>query len=127
MQVGTGFALYVPIVFVRQPNRLLGPGILLRYVFGQYHRPRREARIFMFLDLKSSTTLAEELRPEAYYDLVNEFCGSSPPPTFWRDSPYPANGRSRRWDQCRCVEKLNHWSWWRSPNVVRHPKSPAVI
>ena len=27
----------------------------------------------MFLDLKSSTTLAEEMGPEAYYGLVNEF------------------------------------------------------
>jgi adenylate cyclase len=61
------------IVFFRQLDRLLGPGVLLRYVLGRYHRPRREARIFMFLDLKSSTSLAETLGPETYYALVNEF------------------------------------------------------
>jgi adenylate cyclase len=72
-KAAAGFVLYVIIVFVRQLDRLLGPGVLLRYMRGQYHRPRREARIFMFLDLKSSTTLAEELGPEAYYGLVNEF------------------------------------------------------
>jgi adenylate cyclase len=73
MQVGVGFVLYLTIVFFRQLDRLLGPGVLLRYMLGRYHRPRREARIFMFLDLKSSTTLAEELGHEAYYGLVNDF------------------------------------------------------
>ncbi|MEJ2541313.1 MAG: adenylate/guanylate cyclase domain-containing protein [Gemmatimonadota bacterium] len=72
-QVGLGFFLYVVIVFFRQLDRLLGPGVLLRYLGGRYHRPRRELRIFMFLDLKSSTTLAEELGHERYYGLVNEF------------------------------------------------------
>lgn len=72
-QVLVGFAMYLVIVFFRQLDRLLGPGVLLRYILGRYHHPRREARIFMFLDLKSSTSLAEELGPERYYDLVNEF------------------------------------------------------
>ena len=45
----------------------------MSYLLGRYHRPHREARIFMFLDLKSSTTLAEELGHVAYYGLVNEF------------------------------------------------------
>ena len=61
------------IVFFRQLDRFLGPGVLVRYMLGRYHRPHREARIFMFLDLKSSTALAEELGPEAYYGLINEF------------------------------------------------------
>jgi adenylate cyclase len=72
-QLGAGFAVYLVIVFFRQLDRLLGPGVLLRYFLGRYHQPRREARIFMFLDLKSSTSLAEKLGPEAYYSLVNEF------------------------------------------------------
>jgi len=72
-QVGTGFALYVIVFFFRQLDRLLGPGVLLRYMRGRYHRPRREARIFMFLDLKSSTSLAEELGHEAYLGFVNQF------------------------------------------------------
>jgi adenylate cyclase len=73
IQVGVGFCLYVIIVFFRQLDRILGPGVLLSYFRGRYHRPHREARIFMFLDLKSSTALSEELDPETYYGLVNEF------------------------------------------------------
>jgi adenylate cyclase len=72
-QLAAGFVVYLVIVFFRQLDRLLGPGVLLRYFLGRYHRPRREARVFMFLDLKSSTSLAEELGPEAYYGLINEF------------------------------------------------------
>jgi adenylate cyclase len=71
-QVVAGFAMYIVIVFFRQLDRLLGPGVLVRYLLGRYHRPRREARIFMFLDLKASTTLAEALGPEVFYGLVNE-------------------------------------------------------
>jgi adenylate cyclase len=72
-QVVTGFVLYVIIVFFRQLDRILGPGVLLSYLLGRYHKPHREARIFMFLDLKSSTSLAEDLGHEAYLGLVNEF------------------------------------------------------
>ena len=73
LQVATGFGLYVIIVFFRQLDRLLGPGVLMSYLAGRYHRPHREPRIFMFLDLKSSTSLAEDLGHEAYLDFVNEF------------------------------------------------------
>ena len=72
-KLAIGFLLYVIIIFFRQLDRLLGPGVLLRYMLGRYHRPRREARIFMFLDLKSSTSLAEELGHEAYLGLINDF------------------------------------------------------
>jgi adenylate cyclase len=73
LQVTAGFVLYVVIVFFRQLDRLFGPGVLLRYLLGRYHRPRREARIFMFLDIKSSTSLAEQLGHEAYLAFINEF------------------------------------------------------
>jgi adenylate cyclase len=73
LQTAVGFVLYIIIVFFRQLDRLLGPGMLLRYMAGRYHRPRLETRIFMFLDLKSSTALGEELDRETYYGLVNEF------------------------------------------------------
>lgn len=71
--MAVGFALYILLIFFRQLDRLLGPGVLWRYLAGRYHRPRRENRIFMFLDLKSSTTLAEEMGPERYVGMVNEF------------------------------------------------------
>jgi adenylate cyclase len=82
LQVAAGFVLYLIIVFFRQLDRILGPGVLLSYLLGRYHRPHREARIFMFLDLKSSTSLAEELGHEAYLGLVNEFFRDISRPVF---------------------------------------------
>jgi adenylate cyclase len=85
LQTAVGFVLYIIIVFFRQLDRLLGPGMLLRYMVGKYHRPRLEARIFMFLDLKSSTALGEELDRETYYGLVNEFFRDISGPVLDRD------------------------------------------
>src|SRR5262249_39593112 len=39
------------INFVRQLDRMLGPGTLLNLLLGRYHQPVAEERIFMFLDL----------------------------------------------------------------------------
>lgn len=72
-KVGTTFGIYVAVIFFQQLDRLLGPGTLVRYLFGRYHRPRREERIFLFLDLKDSTSIAERLDVAAYYALLNDF------------------------------------------------------
>lgn len=71
--VATAFLLYMVVVFLRHLDRLLGPGVLFRYVTGRYHRPRREQRVFMFVDITGSTELSERLSLEAYYGLVNDF------------------------------------------------------
>ena len=49
------------ISFIRQMNYKFGPGVLWNMLIGKYHHPREEERIFMFLDLRSSTTIAEKL------------------------------------------------------------------
>ena len=43
-----------------QVNDKFGPGILWKFITGKYYHPRQEERIFMFLDLRSSTTIAEK-------------------------------------------------------------------
>jgi adenylate cyclase len=40
---------------------LLGKKILFNYFMGKYYHPKQEERIFLFVDLKSSTTIAEKL------------------------------------------------------------------
>jgi adenylate cyclase len=64
--------IYGLLIFFLQVNRLLGQGILWKFVRGKYHRPREEERIFMFLDMKSSTTIAEQLGHVRFYTLLNE-------------------------------------------------------
>ncbi len=51
----------------------LGFGILTNFLTGKYHQPVEENRIFMFLDLKSSTTVAEKLGHIRYFELLKEY------------------------------------------------------
>ena len=61
------------LLFFVQLDRLLGPGILLGYVTGRYHHPRREERIFMFLDLKGSTSIADRLEADKYFGFLHHY------------------------------------------------------
>lgn len=61
------------INFVRQINRLMGQNVLLNYVMGKYQLPLEEELIFMFLDLKSSTTIAERIGLEKNHEFLNDF------------------------------------------------------
>ncbi|MFC2088609.1 adenylate/guanylate cyclase domain-containing protein [Calditrichota bacterium] len=54
------------INFLLQVDRKFGPGNLIKMLFGEYHKPKEEKRIFLFLDLKSSTTIAEHLGHQSY-------------------------------------------------------------
>ncbi len=58
--------------FLKQVNRKFGPGNLRRLLLGKYYHPRRENRIFLFLDLKSSTTHAERLGHQRYSSLIQD-------------------------------------------------------
>lgn len=49
-----------------------GPTMFWRFIRGKYFRPKREERIFMFMDLKSSTTIAEKLGEMQYFSFLND-------------------------------------------------------
>lgn len=61
------------INFIRQINRLMGQNVLLNYVMGKYQLPLEEELIFMFLDLKSSTAIAERIGLEKNHEFLNDF------------------------------------------------------
>jgi adenylate cyclase len=54
-------------------NEKYGPGVLFKLIMGRYHRPREETRIFMFVDIKSSTMIAEKLGHIRFFELINDF------------------------------------------------------
>jgi len=54
-------------------NTLLGRNFLLNILIGKYKKPFQEERAFMFIDLKSSTTIAEDIGHEKYLLLLNDF------------------------------------------------------
>ncbi len=53
-------------------NDKFGHGLLWSMIHGKYHLPRTEDRIFMFLDLKGSTSIAEKLGNEKYHELLKD-------------------------------------------------------
>ena len=63
-----------------QITRKIGPGMFANWVTGRYYTPREEERIFMFLDMKDSTAIAERIGNLKYSALVRD---------FFRDLTYP--------------------------------------
>ena len=59
--------------FIVQINGLIGRRILFSFFTGKYHKPIEEDRIFMFLDLKSSTTIAEKIGHINFHKFINDF------------------------------------------------------
>ena len=58
-------------VFERMVQKL-GPGILGNMLLGRYHRPREEERIFLFIDLRDSTPIAEQLGHLLFSQLIQD-------------------------------------------------------
>ena len=69
------FAITISFIFnfLIQLNSLLGKGVLLSFLTGKYHKPKIEERFFMFLDLESSTTIAETIGPVKYHEFMNSY------------------------------------------------------
>ena len=59
------------LVFYIQVNRMLGGGVLAKFVSGRYQRPREEERVFLFVDLVSSTRIAESIGNVRFHELLN--------------------------------------------------------
>jgi adenylate cyclase len=62
----------VSIAFL-QIRRLHRPGDLLKYVTGRYHLPEEVNKIFLFIDLKSSTAMAEKIGNTKYSSFLIDY------------------------------------------------------
>jgi len=56
-----------------QVNDKYGKGVFWSFIRGDYFQPKKEERIFMFLDLRGSTTIAEKIGEELYFDFIRDF------------------------------------------------------
>ena len=75
-----GMIISVSLFFAEVGN-YLGSSKLNNFLFGKYHRPIIEDRIFMFLDMKSSTTIAEELGHVRYFNMLKDYFSTISPKT----------------------------------------------
>ena len=51
-------------------NDKYGPGVFIKFLSGKYFEPKSEQRIFMFLDLKGSTQIAEKIGEQKYFRFL---------------------------------------------------------
>ena len=60
------------INFLSEVDKKFGPGNLRKMLSGKFYKPKEEERIFMFLDLRSSTSIAERLGHIKYSELIQD-------------------------------------------------------
>ena len=65
-------AQIVLLNFILQADRTFGPSKLANFLTGKYHLPVMEDRVFLFIDLKDSTTYAEQLGSIKYSMLIKD-------------------------------------------------------
>lgn len=51
----------------------MGPQVLANFLSGRYHTPKEERRVFLFSDMKASTTIAERLGHARYFELLRAY------------------------------------------------------
>jgi adenylate cyclase len=66
-----GIAVLLGLFLVQVADKF-GQGVLISFLLGRYHRPKEEDRIFMFIDLTSSTAYAESLGHLRYSQLIQD-------------------------------------------------------
>lgn len=68
------YALAITIsLFYKEVSDNMGQAVSLNFFTGKYHKPKEEYRIFMFLDMKSSTAHAEKLGHIRYFQMLKEY------------------------------------------------------
>src|SRR5690606_6867708 len=60
------------ISFFNLVHNKYGPGVLVPLLLGKYRSPKEEERIFLFMDLKSSTAIAEQLGHIRYSAFIRD-------------------------------------------------------
>ena len=73
-----GIIVYIAAIIVitqlyAEFSQSIGVSTLSNFFLGKYHHPVEEERIFMFLDMKSSTTIAEKLGHVTYFQMLREY------------------------------------------------------
>jgi adenylate cyclase len=60
-------------LFYGEVSQNLGQGVLHNFFTGKYHTPVEEERVFMFLDMKASTTIAERIGHVKYFEMLKTY------------------------------------------------------
>lgn len=72
IQIYVSLAISISLFYTEISDNI-GQGVLINFFTGKYHRPIEEERIFMFLDMKDSTAIAEKLGHVKYFEMLREY------------------------------------------------------
>ena len=70
--VQIGFSIILCLLYTAISENI-GHQVLLNFFTGKYHKPVVERRIFMFLDMKSSTSIAEKIGHVKWFELLDMY------------------------------------------------------
>lgn len=72
--VSTGFLAAAIVLgrFIIEVDKKLGPGNLWKLITGRFYQPREEERVFMFIDLRGATSIAEQIGHFAYSKFLQD-------------------------------------------------------
>ena len=67
------FIISTIVLGIIQVNSLHRKGEIKNFILGRYHHPKEEKRFFCFIDLKDSTTIAEELGHVKFGNFLQDY------------------------------------------------------
>lgn len=82
--IDLGLMTFVTIILLEVTDKY-GPGMFWSMLSGEYHKPKIENRIFIFLDINESTTIAENLGHERYFRMLRNFFNDITVPVLAND------------------------------------------
>ncbi len=68
----SAFLVAITVSTYFQIEKLIGANRLMNYLKGSYRKPKKEIRVFLFIDLNASTTISEKLGNDTYYSFLND-------------------------------------------------------
>ncbi len=73
----------IVVLMMLQISDKFGEGAFSNFFLGKYHKPKEEMRVFMFLDIKNSTRIAEQLGHTKYFSLLADFFSDATDPIIY--------------------------------------------
>ena len=70
--IDMGLMTFLTILLLEITDKY-GPGMFWSMLTGEYHQPKIQNRIFIFLDINESTSIAEKLGHERYFRMLRNF------------------------------------------------------
>jgi adenylate cyclase len=117
--------------FILRTREKFGPRTISRLLAGKYFFPKEERRIFMFLDLKSSTSIAEKLGPLKYHQFLNDFFRVITYPVLYRKGEiyqYVGDEITVSWSEKNGIKNDNCLEcFFEIEKAVRHSMQDFII